>query len=110
MSLLIKGMEMPIQCLSCPLWKLIHVKGIWKDYCGASNCIIKDVYSKPDWCPLVEVPPHGRLIDYDEVFRKLKMHSFINPSRRECIDNDACALERWLSIVPTIIEAENETI
>ena len=79
-------------------------------YCFACAKEIFDDEGRQDFCPLVEVPPHGRLIDYDEVFRKLKMHSFINPSRRECIDNDACALERWLSIVPTIIEAENETI
>ena len=100
MSIYIKGMEMPIQCLSCPLWKLIHVKGIWKDYCGASNCIIKDVYSRSDWCPLVDVPPHGTLIDADKI-----------PWRGGTWEAnfDYVTRQDMYNFVPAIIEAEEET-
>lgn len=54
MSILIKGMEMPTSCgncffdTHCDNWRLRN----W----GAPP---------PDDCPLVPVPPHGRLIDAD---------------------------------------------
>ena len=64
MSILIKGMEMPKDCNKCPM----TVDG----YCriiGYPNgdAIIKRY--KPLWCPLVEVPKHGRLIDADELLK-----------------------------------------
>ena len=65
MSILIKGMEMPRNCMECGV-------GISK----AANCIM----TKPEaWkramgtgrqpeCPLVEIPtPHGRLIDANAI-------------------------------------------
>ena len=27
---------------------------------------------RPDWCPLIEIPPHGRLIDADELKSKFR--------------------------------------
>ena len=57
MSVLIK-MEMPKNCRDCPL----------EDTYDGYNCRIalKSVNwglgERPSWCPLVEVPPHGRLI------------------------------------------------
>ena len=71
MSILIEGMEMPKNCDECPLltedgdydvcfvgkrrvmWEWKHDRGL------------KVIHPKPDWCPLVPVPPHGRLIDAD---------------------------------------------
>lgn len=50
-DLLIKGMEMPTECLECPL----------KDCDNAWDF----GYTRPEDCPLVEVKPHGRLIDAD---------------------------------------------
>ena len=68
MSILIKGMEMPKGCGSCPC-------GIYGD-CDAvtprKKLTIKHRWSgdeRPDWCPLVPVPEHGRLIDAD-AFKK----------------------------------------
>jgi hypothetical protein len=68
MSILIKGMEMPT---SCPC----EVLGIGYDlYCSFAGGIparVKEYYeccqngTRPSWCPLVPVPPHGRLIDAD---------------------------------------------
>lgn len=66
MSILIKDMEMPISCDDCEFCK--QASGY--DWC----CIpMVNKRSKPldepviklDWCPLVHVPPHGRLIDGD---------------------------------------------
>lgn len=60
MSILIRGMEMPTRCLDC----LLNTYG----YCMASDehsDIISADTPIPEWCPLVPVPPHGRLIDAD---------------------------------------------
>ena len=67
MSILIKDMEMPKSCMNC----------IFCGFAGA-NCELalcqitgnaqKHIpYSKMPDCPLVSVPPHGRLIDADEL-------------------------------------------
>ena len=50
MSILIKGMEMPKNCSECPLVVCLSVESD---------------------CPLVPVPPHGRLIDADALMLKI---------------------------------------
>ena len=63
MSVLIKGMEMPALCQECDLYidGACYAKG-YRDYQS-----IMDM-SKPDDCPLTEIPtPHGRLIDADAI-------------------------------------------
>ena len=63
MSILIKGMKMPTCCGLCDMFAL-----------GLSRCKITDNYSPHPFargllenCPLVEIPPHGRLIDADNL-------------------------------------------
>lgn len=53
MSILIRDMEMPKNCGACPL---------------RASCIYR-IYleRRPDYCPLVEVQPHGRLIDAEKL-------------------------------------------
>ena len=70
MSILIKGMEMPEDCRECPLEMYYMNSG--ETRCRARNKILAENFkaipfdSRPDWCPLVEVPaPHGDLIDID---------------------------------------------
>ena len=65
MSILIKGMDMPKNCKECDLYieGACYAKG-YRDY-----RLIMDK-SKPDDCPLIELPPHGRLIDADELANK----------------------------------------
>lgn len=100
MSILIKGMEMPTSCGQCPLHD--------EDYRGKEHCdigwkMIGKSEEKPDWCPLVPVPPHGRLIDADALaglFRaKVAGEKGLGPLMVNlaalCIDN-----------APTIIPAE----
>ena len=59
MSVLIKGMDMPKNCKDCFFLTGIATHGgIFCD-CGSYVSYgrnILDVESKPDWCPLVEVP------------------------------------------------------
>lgn len=78
MSVLIKDMEMPKNCHECPL---LYVTSL----CDG----LKD-------CPLVPVPPHGRLIDADV----LKEASHYD-------DYDVCVVDADdIDNAPTIISAD----
>lgn len=61
----IPGMEMPKSCWDCGA---LHEE----DYCYAGNMSIDRGHSKDrsKYCPLVEVPDHGRLIDADTLKEK----------------------------------------
>lgn len=72
MSVLIKGMEMPMQCVSCKLWTMQIIGGKGYDICRAVDKVIKQPYGRQDFCPLVPVPEHGRLIDADALIDDLK--------------------------------------
>ena len=95
MSILIEGMELPTSCSSCPMLEGDRNDGLCH---AASRWLDDDEYwtwyvypegdmdlSKPCNCPLVPVPPHGRLIDAD-----------------------AYAFSGDLNDCPTIIEAEGD--
>ena len=93
MSVIIKGMEMPKNCVECKL----------SDHISPTECPIYSIEKGDYWdkrykyCPLVEIPPHGRLIDADALDYKL------GASDRDIYVK--CVLEEE---APTIIEAEGE--
>jgi len=106
MSILIKGMEMPKSCWEC---KLTDKKQPPK------SCIFKSWYTlsrddKPstcNWCPLIYIPPHGRLIDADVLLEE------IYKLRMWLLENNMPGAEHWVTKtyqmvdeMPTIIEAE----
>lgn len=69
-DLLIKGMEMPSNCMECPMWAMgtacQHCKANdrWESYRKTDKR--QDVADRlREGCPLVEIPTHGRLIDAD---------------------------------------------
>ena len=65
MGVYINGMAMPTRCWDC----LLNTYG----YCMASgehSDIIPSDAQIPEWCPLIPVPPHGRLIDADALMDK----------------------------------------
>ena len=72
MSILIKGMEMPTTCCYC---KMIAYNPdiVWNDgginaiggYCCVLTGELIDNTTREEHCPLIPVPPHGRLIDAD---------------------------------------------
>ena len=95
MSILIKGMEMPKSCLSCPL------QG------GTADCrLTQKTYNwglpeRPSDCPLVPVPPHGRLIDADEFLKRA--------IGTKCFRGDyALMLDELVGESTTIIPAEED--
>ena len=95
MSILIKGVTKPTDCILCPMFR-----GAWQ-MCGLLN---REVHPKgtPKNCPMVELPPHGRLIDADiaEVIvtdEKDEVGGFL--------DGILYAAD-WIANQPTVIEAE----
>ena len=67
MSVLIKGMKKPFECLQCPFWTMYITPRKPIDVCLASDKKPIDCADlRPDWCPIVYIPEkHGRLIDAD---------------------------------------------
>ena len=97
MSILIKGMEMPTRCCECLLAKLSPTGE--SIYCNYSLSTVP-WDERPFDCPLVPVPPHGRLIDADALVME-------NYTQYGAID--ALALEA-IKAAPTIIEAEEKKL
>lgn len=71
MSVLIKGMEMPKTCIECPMQfgGMCYVQPPEIDEPRVAPTVDQCV-SRTSWCPLVEVPPHGRLIDADIMIKR----------------------------------------
>ncbi len=66
MSLLINGMEMPKSCDLCPIMMFEDTNCVNELYCGCQivfKAHPQGVDHRPDYCPLIEIPPHGDLID-----------------------------------------------
>ena len=98
MSVLIKGMEMPTDCESCPCKTTDAFGGIGCQTTGYIP-LRKANQGRPDWCPLVPVPEHGRLIDADEFLRRA--------IGTKCFRGDyALMLEKLVGESTTIIPAE----
>jgi len=95
MSILINGMEMPRSCNECSM----SVDG----YCTVvkyPNGDAMNRHYKPLWCPLIEIPPHGRLIDADALNQTI--------DEVECYSRDPYIgyMSGCIDNAPTIIEAE----
>ena len=85
MSVLIKGMEMPKNCDECRF----HVDG----WCYVLRPESEEERKRitTNYCPLVCVPPHGRLIDADEFFRifpELISYEFAAPTAIEAEEGE----------------------
>lgn len=124
MSILIKGMEMPENCEAC--WNCDKNFNNGDTLITDWMCLLKmrfvNARNRPDWCPLVPVPPHGWLIDADVLMEKLNGIWDCNdmtfaPVDGCCIDAD-CKSCRWRETIEyvkrlvqnqtTIVPAEAE--
>lgn len=94
MSILVKGMGMPERCADCPMcYDFIRCRLLEKSF-KEFDC----VEYRWEYCPLVELPKHGRLIDAD----KLPVSTF-------CSMSGLAFKHVWLDNIenaPTVIEAE----
>ena len=92
---------MPKSCIECKLTD--------SEYC---TCVLMDFYDEDyyvgnykdapaPWCPLVEIPPHRRLIDADEFLKRA--------IGTKCFRGDyALMFEELVGESTTIIEAEED--
>ena len=100
MGVMIKGMEMPKSCKDCPCKTADAFGGLG---CQATGYIplMKANQDRPDWCPLVPIPPHGRLIDADELKKESQYGFFPHEDEKIIFESD-------VDDVPTIIPAEED--
>ena len=61
MSVIVKNMEMPKNCRTCPMLFDGHSYR-WCNITGESLGIEETDNGRDEYCPLIELPPHGRLI------------------------------------------------
>lgn len=105
MSVLVRGAEMPSCCMFCPISNAVG--------CRLTNPPVimttrEMLAGRPDWCPLVALPAHGRLGDLD----KLKKQA----TKRLYASNHGSLAEAYYSVIigliddtPTILSAEDMT-
>lgn len=68
MSILIRGMEMPKNCGECPFATPTR-DGLMCDAVSfLAKCLAHPI-SRMSCCPLIELSPHGRLIDADSLLK-----------------------------------------
>lgn len=108
MSIIIKGMDMPRACYYCHF--LFRDKRHNKVYCTVHHEFDKwlDISDAPaegraDDCPLIELPPHGRLIDEEDM--DLVMFEAKHSAEYE---GKFIITEDEIYALPTIIESEGE--
>lgn len=106
MGVYIKGMEMPKNCRACRLKMNC-------DDCEGFECVCLPLHTqigylndlltdkRRDDCPLVLVPPHGRLIEKNAVFELIQSV----PSVDKLLPVE---FMKALYKIPTVIEAEEE--
>ena len=108
MSILIRGMEMPETCDKCPLH---HYHSAGKYVCEATPMfypwnLANTKGIRKEWCPLIELPPHGRLIDADTLIARIRRAKELQPELSDLYENEAVEMLLWVGTEPTIIEAE----
>ena len=122
MSVLVKGMEMPEDCRNCPFE--MYYMNCGETKCRATGKILADFYKpipfegRAEECPLVEVPPHGRLIDADamksviETYLKIQEDWATETVMPDCKDRAGAMVTAYINCIkaiermPTIIEEE----
>ena len=69
MSIVVRGMEMPENCLKCPMqfggWCFVAPPEIDERVAPTVDEAVEK--GKPEWCPLVDLGKHGKLIDADKL-------------------------------------------
>ena len=98
MSVLIKGMEMPSNCNTCPILQtgyMEHCCPVLKEVMQGTDIVCE----RHTDCPLVDAPtPHGDLIDKDSVIELMLKHPLTN--------TNYCVSAKDICNISTIIEAE----
>lgn len=90
MSIVINGMDMPKTCVGCVLERGGYCEGF---EIPRAIKFKTDHITRMDWCPLIELPPHGWLIDREKMLDAIRL---------ELAQAEACEdmedYESWLQI------------
>lgn len=81
-------MDMPKRCNECPMINCVHDN--------------QGYYPRPDKCPLLELPPHGRLGDLDRLEGEIRLCAEYQVGERQQGILGACGTIRN---APTVIPA-----
>lgn len=118
MGIYLPNMEMPVTCCHCPLMGYdpdIEWADGGRETQGAYICVITheliDNTKREDHCPLVPVPPHGRLIDAGALFKRLFVGQDGQIYPNQGVDGwdntyNFRVIKHEIIIAPTIIPAE----
>ena len=128
MGVYINGMEMPKNCMVCPLHHYYFPPTTFTSddltVKAVSICMGTRRAINAEKCPLVEIQPHGRLVDADAFHKRFTDEICKDCERRKGIKNGkkrilyeigdapcrACFIDDAFDLVdamPTVIEAEN---
>ena len=94
MSMLIIGVNPPKSCYACSWYNKVE--------CPVNDGRYYYRAQRHPSCPLVELPPHGRLGDLDELKTAF-------PRCDNSMDIKIASVRATINHAPTIIEAEGET-
>ena len=105
MSVIVKGMEMPKNCEECMAYICYKTwSGDHGDcFCGLTKRDVLNPEKIEDWCPLIEIPPHGKLIDADRLLTdRMKSKYYHLPN------GDIAIPIIDIEHAPTVLEEEEE--
>ena len=103
MSILIRDMEMPKNCAECKMWCICECLNDFEDFESICYAVEDGDLVRDKNCPLIELPPHGRLIDADRIEYENVYFEDVGESY-EIVGKDD------INELPTVIEAEGEDI
>lgn len=109
MGVYIKNMEMPKNCDVCPLiaeaddYHVCYINEQFIPWEWIDEHSAEQRHPKPSWCPLVEIPPHGRLIDADALAMSDRM-----VGKLMMFGGEYVYTQSEIDNAPTIIEAEED--
>ena len=105
MGIYIPNMKMPKVCIECQMeydnicCSLLN-KGFWQED-------LDEYKEKLSDCPLVEVAPHGRLIDADKLMANIRAHDYLLTAMCNSQENGmfTCGIQQVVDEADTIIPA-----
>ena len=105
------NMKMPERCEDCPVCHVYETATVVA--CGCKiNMRTRELgcVTRPDWCPLIEVPPHGRLIDATALLKSISRAIEDDSDIADVYEEDYELVNDWLASAPTVIEASEVEI
>ena len=104
MGVYIKDIEMSKSCYVCPFCDYVSARC---DAVKGNPYTPESRYEKrADFCPLVHVPPHGRLIDADALDTSILQAGFSYAITRRKLRYTPGDVRQKIANAPTIIPAE----